>query len=171
MLKLLGLLFLFLGCFFWGWNKSLLLKCRILSLLELQKLLSLLHGEIQCGHTPLPEAFFLAEKKMKPPFDEFAGKLGKSLEEEEKRPFLKIWEDGLSSLKKTGLSGEDLSLIGEVGGRIQAVDVRMQLSVLRLYEELIRERVKKAREEYGTKARMYRYLGALSGLFVVILLF
>ena len=82
-----------------------------------------------------------------------------------------LWEEKLSLLGRTGLLSEDLDLIRELGGRIQSVDVGIQLEVLKFYEEMAGGRAKKAGEEYTVKARMYRYLGVLFGLFVVILLF
>ncbi len=171
MLKALGMACLFLGCFFWGFNKSLLLKGRITALTELQKLLNLICGEIRCGHTPLPEAFLLSGRKVRAPFGRFASELGESLLKEEKKTFVDLWEEKLSLLGRTGLLSEDLDLIRELGGRIQSVDVGIQLEVLKFYEEMAGGRAKKAGEEYTVKARMYRYLGVLFGLFVVILLF
>ena len=56
--------------------------------------------------------------------------LGESLlKEEEKTPFVDLWEEKLSLLGRTGLLSEDLDLIRELGGRIQSVDVGILLEV------------------------------------------
>lgn len=170
MLKLLGLLFLFVDCVFLGWNQSHGLKKRLELLEELKRLLLLLSGEIRCGHATLPEAFFQVGKKARSPYGEFFIKVSEELNGEVRKPLQEVFERQLKNLHSSGLWKEDLELLLDLGKALGYLDLTMQLSTLKLYEDMLDASIQKAAGEYGPKAKMYRYLGVLGGLFLVVLL-
>lgn len=170
MLRWMGLGFLFLGCSFFGVTKSRELKKRLEMLEEFRRVLLLLAGEIRCVRSTLPEAFERISGKVADPFDRFLKQVARQTEKDGKRPFFELYEEALQVFQGTPLKKEDRGLLRELGQQLGYLDVQMQLGTLELYEELVREEIQKAAAEYGQKARMYRYLGVLTGVFLVVFL-
>ncbi len=170
MLRLLGLGLLFTGCVLLGLHQSRSLKKRLELLEELKRILLLLTGEIRCGHATLPEAFLQIGKKARSPYREFFLKAAEELSGDVKKPMREVLEHQINNLQGFGLLPEDLELLLDLGKALGDLDLVMQLDTLKLYGEMLDASVKKAAGEYGPKAKMYRYLGVLGGLFLVVLL-
>lgn len=170
MLKSVGLLFLFLGCLFFGLTQSMDLKKRLKLLTELRRTLKLLSGEIRCVHSPLPEAFVRVGKKVSEPYSGFLQAAAEGMEGEKKRPLGEIFQENQSLFLGTALNKEDQEMILELGRQMGYLDITMQLQTLELFGEALEESINNAAEDYSKKAKMYRYLGVLTGLFLVMLL-
>lgn len=170
MLKMLGLFCLFLSCTLLGVSKSSNLRRRLELLEELRRVLLLLAGEIRCVRSPLPEAFRRIGTKAAAPYDTFLKRVANDMEGDSKKPFFVIFQEALEVFQDVPLSKEDRALLRELGQQLGYLDVQMQLKTLELYEEMVKEAIRKAAGEYGQKARMYRYLGVLLGVFLVVLL-
>ena len=160
MLKAAGLFLLFSGCFSLGIGKSRGLKKRLELLRELKKLLLLLSGEIRCAKTPLPEAFRKIGRKAEDPFGTFFQKVAEELTGEGRKLPETAFSRQMKLLKESPLTPEDRSY----------PDLSVQLETLKLFEENLEELIKKAAADYRGKAKVYRYLGALAGLFLVVFL-
>ena len=170
MLKVWGLVCLFLGCMVCGLASSENLKRRLELLEAFRRIMILLSGEIRCVHSTLPEALERIKEKAVPPFDCFLARICEDMKGENRKPLGELFERHLGILKESSLNEEDLLLIHELGKQLGYLDIAMQLQTLEYYEEMLDTSVKKAAGEYGKKARMYRYLGVLAGLFLVVLL-
>jgi len=170
MVKILGLLFLFAGCCMFGISQSQNLKKRTELLGELKCMIVYLAGEIRCMHETLPEAFQKISGRVKSPYREFLLEIAKEMERESKKPIADIFEEGIRKMKGCSLKREDLELIQNLGKQLGYLDVQMQLKNLELYEDFVEASLKKATAEYLQKARMYRYMGVLAGLFLVTIL-
>ena len=70
------------------------------------------------------------------------------------------WEERIAACEE---------LLRELGDRLGALDVENQLGSLELSLQKAWDQEKKAREEYQNKSRVFRYLGALGGLFLIVL--
>ena len=160
MLKAAGLFLLFSGCFSLGIGKSRGLKKRLELLRELKKLLLLLSGEIRCAKTPLPEAFRKIGRKAEDPFGTFFQKVAEELTGENRKLPETAFSRQMKLLKESPLTPEDRGY----------PDLSVQLETLKLFEENLEELIKKAAADYRGKAKVYRYLGALAGLFLVVFL-
>lgn len=170
MLKPVGLLFLFLGCLSCGLTRSLNLRKRLELLNEFRRVLILLSGEIRYIHSPIPEAFSRVGKKVAEPYRSFLLAVAARLEGEDKRPLGEVFEENRGFFDGTALTKEDRERILELGRQIGYLDLTMQLKTLELCRETLEDAIKKAAADYGEKAKMYRYLGVLAGLFLVVLL-
>ena len=73
-------------------------------------------------------------------------------------------------LKESPLTPEDRSFLLDLGKDLGYPDLSVQLETLKLFEENLEELIKKAAADYRGKAKVYRYLGALAGLFLVVFL-
>ena len=163
MLKAAGLFLLFSGCFSLGIGKSRGLKKRLELLRELKKLLLLLSGEIRCAKTPLPEAFRKIGRKAEDPFGTFFQKVAEELTGENRKLPETAFSRQMKLLKESPLTPD-------LGKDLGYPDLSVQLETLKLFEENLEELIKKAAADYRGKAKVYRYLGALAGLFLVVFL-
>ena len=170
MLKAAGLGCLFLGCVCFGMGKSANLRKRRELLEEFRRCLLLLSGEIRCVHSPLPDAFRQMGKKVAEPYRTLFTAVADGMEREEKIPLGEIFEENVRLLDRTVLLREDKGMILELGRQLGYLDIEMQLKTLELCETVLEDTIQKAAGDYSGKARIYRYLGVLTGLFLVVLL-
>ena len=170
MLTAAGLFLLFSACLSCGFGKSHALKKRLEFLRELKKALLLLSGEIRCAKTPLPDAFCKIGGKLREPLRFFFQSVAKELEGEGRKLPEIVFQDQLGCLGESAWNREDRAFLLELGKQLGCPDLSVQLQTLELFEEGLRELIKKASEDCREKAKIYRYLGALSGLFLVVLL-
>ncbi len=68
------------------------------------------------------------------------------------------------------ISRQEYEDLVKLGGMLGYLDVEMQLNILDYYLEQLKQSAKESRETAGSRRRLYRYLGLLSGMFLVLLL-
>ena len=100
----------------------------------------------------------------------FFQSVAKELEGEGRKLPEIVFQDQLGCLGESAWNREDRAFLLELGKQLGCPDLSVQLQTLELFEEGLRELIKKASEDCREKAKIYRYLGALSGLFLVVLL-
>lgn len=85
--------------------------------------------------------------------------------------FITAWESGVNEgTKSKGLNQKDISLLRGFGREFGASDTDGQLSHCALYNELISDGLKNAREEKTRKSKLYQMLGVFSGMAAALLL-
>ena len=82
-----------------------------------------------------------------------------------------IWNRNLNGIRKmlflTKKEQQDLEEFGQLLGRM---DMPMQLSAIQFYQEKIALSLAEAKEMAGNRQRLYRYLGALGGAALVLVI-
>lgn len=171
MLKFAGMAAIAAACTALGFCLSTELAKRIRSLWELERMTVMLKGEIEYAGTPLQEAFCALAHRMKPPFDSFLRRNVEAMAQHSGMTMGEIFRNSAERLKKEGaLTENDIQQLSSMGARLGYLDRKMQLRTMELYlEEVARER-KLAEEEYRQKAKVYRCLGILGGMFLILLL-
>ena len=69
------------------------------------------------------------------------------------------------------LKNEDLNLIRTFGNMLGKTDVEGQISEINQFAILLNGQIEKAKDEEGKNSKMYKSLGTIVGLGIVILLF
>lgn len=171
-LKLSGAILIITAAYLYGNNVSAAFRQRVRCLEELLMSLEMLQSEIGHGLTPLPEAFLNLGKRMNDPagslFLETAQymKLNRGLSARE------CW---MKALKKNFLEMEymkkDLHLLERFGRVWGKGDKKGQLAQVALMQESLRQALAEAREEQAKNGKIWRYLGLMGGITVVIFLF
>ena len=69
------------------------------------------------------------------------------------------------------LKGEDINLILSLGNMLGKTDVEGQMSEINQFCSLINEQIAIAEEEKNKNSKMYKSLGTIIGLAIVIILF
>ena len=174
MLKLLGGILGLLSCGAAGICMAEEKKQQLQSLKEIRQFFMLLSGEIRYGGTTLSEAIKAAagkQKKDKDSLKEAFTEIAVKMEGKAAGSFFEIWrEELLDKAKEVSLSGRNLEQLLRMGETLGGLDRETQLNSLNCYLEEIEREIIAEEKKIGEKVRLYRWLGALAGAFVWILL-
>lgn len=131
-----------------------------------QKLL-LLKGEIQYGHTSLPELFSYLGKDQKYRVDQFFLSLSRRLKKEQ-LPFYTVWRREVEDLaKELDISMEPLILVGQ---QLGSVNRQTELKNLELYMQQYERELAQKRERFREQKKVVRAVSISFGLALMLLL-
>lgn len=134
--------------------------------------LQMLETEISYNATPLP---ILLEKVGMRSKSDIAGlllKTSQKLKENVSHTFMEAWnivigEEG----SKTGFYSEDLELLKLLGSNLGSTNSENQVKYLRILMEETKRNYDRAIKEEDKNLKLYRHLGLLAGITIVIILF
>jgi stage III sporulation protein AB len=140
---------------------------------QLRALQSALQGlatEIAYGATPLPEAFCSLARTSQPPVADFFRSAAETLQNPGATA-QDAWQRGLTQLRQeSALLQSDLSVLGQLASVLGLSDRQDQERHLLLTVQQLSREETKAEEARASNERMWKYLGVLSGLLLVIVL-
>lgn len=143
---------------------------RLVNLLECQRALSVLRGEIQYGRTPLPEACREVEKRLHGAVQTFFCQVAQKLEEGTEQ-VEQIWretaEETLPSLQMKVQEREEWIRLGSTLGYL---DVEMQLRTMDLYLQQLQTSIHQADSDCRNRTRLYPLLGTFGGVLICLVL-
>lgn len=89
----------------------------------------------------------------------------------EDRNVMQVWPQAVDRIpKNTGLTSDDRKLLKDFSAALGTTDVDGQVAHCELYKTLAGTRLEQAREEKAKKGKLYRMLGAFSGVCVSLLI-
>lgn len=136
----------------------------------LQSMLQALATEIAYGSTPLPEAFLRLSQSSPAPIAGLFRKAATSLNDPGATAD-EAWQDGLVELQAhSALHQADLAILEQLGSLLGLSDrADQERHLLLAVQQLVREEAR-AEQLRQSNERMWRYLGVLSGILLVIVL-
>lgn len=149
------------------------LKEQIEELETIKKLLLMLRGEIKYSHSTLSEAFGSIGKRIKGPYGELLLKVAGQMDSMKGQTLAQIWEGCVAEpeyLKESALLKEEKEKWLHFGGQLGYLDKEMQVSTIELYLEQVQEEIKNAQENFKRNGKLYRMMGVMAGIFLVILM-
>lgn len=165
MVKLIGCVFILVASFSIGMNRSEELKKHLEDLEELKKLFCLLKSELEYTHAPFSEVFDKVAKKVSSSFSKWLQELAIKLQEKTNGSFDEIWILTIKEhLKASKLKEEDVQELQAIGKQLEYINQ------LNLYIEGLEYKIIQTRNTYQAKRKLWRSLGIMGGLFLVILL-
>lgn len=169
-IKIIGLIIIFITCAGIGFVLSSYLSKRVNELRELQSHLLILENEIGFMSRVLSEAFFNSSKsnsnisKLFIKVSEYMRNYETSANEALKR--------GIEEMKATlCLNAEDIKILKNFGGILGNSDVDGQKKNIKMTIELLKIQEEKAEEDKKSHGKMYKSLGMLTGIALVVILF
>lgn len=151
----------------WGWTITSLLLRRPKELREMRTALQMLETEISYAGTPLPLAVQMIKQRLTGQTSLFFERL----ESEMMRHHLagEAWQRSVDVLYPSmAWTREDRSILLALGPTLGLSDKQDQLKHLRLCQERLAEAEQSAAERVDEKVRLYRSLGLLTGLLLVL---
>lgn len=136
----------------------------------LSNLINILQNKMKFTHKPLGDILQETAKiKENTKVAEIFSKTGQKLKEQK---IEEAWNEAIQEQKfYLNLKSEDISLIQTLGNVLGKTDIEGQMSEINQFQILLKNQLKKAEKEKDKNAKMYKSLGTIIGLAIVILLF
>lgn len=168
LVKLLGIVLIGLSAAMIGCQMSWNLKKRIDMLVSIRYILEELANEACYGREILGEIIHEISRKVTGVEKEWLLILYDKIKITGECAFYVAWKESLLTLQNSALKKEDLELIENFGTRIVNLNEDRLNGLIGGYVAALNERVDNLKTEYGVKARLYKSLGVLVGLFIII---
>ncbi|MCL2528128.1 MAG: stage III sporulation protein AB [Defluviitaleaceae bacterium] len=144
---------------------------RIKDLQEFKKALMILSSEIEHMRAPLPIACANIAKRTREPISTLFSDFAALLTDNEGETAYQLWAQALSLQKKRAhLAAEDWDVIEGFGKTLGYLDKQMQQSAITATVEYINEKTTSLQTQSEKNRRMYRSLGVIGGLLLVVVL-
>lgn len=175
-LRILGAFFVMLASTGIGLYFGSGIRDRLGKMQMLKQHFQMIRGDIGYSGTTLPEALHAMSERLleageETAFQQFYEEVSKRLLAREGISFQEIWEEAVEHhLKKTTLTQRDLQLLSSLGGQFGYLDRDMQLKTIDLYLARLEEERLQEMQKAGEKMRLYRTLGILAGVFLVVVM-
>lgn len=143
---------------------------RVKELKILSSLINILQNKIKFTHKPLAVVFKEISKTQKEnKISEIFLKASKKLQNQKLED---AWNEAISEGHfYLNLTSEDIDLVKSLGNVLGKTDIEGQMSEIEQFKILLKKQIKNAEEEKNKNSKMYRSLGTIIGLAIVIVLF
>ena len=166
MIKIILLLLLFSSSSFIGMLFSNKYKARVKELKELKNGLNIFKTKIRFTYEPIPELF----KEIAPSLIKNIGDIFENASTKMKRKTAgQAWIEAVEEAN-TNLTKEDLSLIKGLHKLLGKTDLDGQVSEIELTSTFLDTQIEKAEKERVKNEKLYKTLGTVVGLAIVIIL-
>lgn len=139
---------------------------RVSELKEMKNGLNMFMTKIKFTYEAIPESFAEIGENV-------GGKIGyiftKASQKMQSLPAGEAWEEALETVE-TSLSKEDKDVLGKLGRMLGKTDLEGQVSEIKLVQNFLNTQITLAEEEKQKNEKLYKTLGGVIGLAVVILL-
>ncbi len=141
-------------------------KCRVKDLKTMRNILNILETKIKYAYEPLPQIFDDIAKE----FDDSIGEIFLVTKENMKELSAgEAWNLGLTN-SNTSMNDEDINVLKNFKKLLGKTNVEGQLSEIELMKRYIDIQIQKAEEEDKKNEKLYKNLGIIVGLAIVIIL-
>jgi stage III sporulation protein AB len=171
MLKFVGAACIMGAAVAFGESKARFLEQRVRQLQQFQRSLKLLTAEITFSRSLLPAAFMQVSKQSDPPIRELYGCAADLLSAERELTAREAWEQALGRVyPQSSFIAADREIIGSLGVSLGVSQQEGQIKQIQLAEQHLSFALEAARENRQRQAKLWRYLGFISGAALIILL-
>ncbi len=137
---------------------------------DIKMSLFLLSGELEYHQMPLPEAMRMTGTKHKGRMSDFFQNTGKELEKKEGNSLITVWQKQAErTMKNAPLKKEQKEEFSEIGIYFAQADSMVRKNALEFYFARLEEEMAQIRGTGKDKAYLYRMMGMLGGIFLLIL--
>jgi stage III sporulation protein AB len=172
MVKVLGSVLIVVASTLIGFRIAARYANRSRQLRQFISALKLLETEIFYAATPLPDACRRIAKLSPTPVGAFFRQVAENLMDGQGRTATEVWREALLAMKdELALKESDRSVLIAFGQTLGVSDREDQIKHIHLAIAQLSAEEVSAREEQLKSEKMWRYLGALLGLTLVILLY
>ena len=143
-------------------------KNRVIELREFKNAINILEAKIKFTYEPIPEIFKEMAKNLE---KSISGIFKIASEYIETSTTKEAWNKAIEESKPNlSLNNEDINIIQSLGNLLGKTDVEGQISEIEVTSNFIDAQIVKAEGEKKKNEKMYRSLGTIVGLAIVIIL-
>ena len=169
-LRILGVLLTMGACTALGMYWANLGAFRLQDLLEFKKALLILKSEIEYAATPLPEAMSNIALRVSNPVSKLFSNFADGLANNEGETAYRIWLAAIEAEKRGSFLVEnDWEIISAFGKTLGYLDKQMQLDTIRFTVDYVEQQLEQLQTENAKNQRMYRSLGVIGGVLLLVL--
>ncbi len=165
-IKYIILFFIFMSVSYIGLALASRYKNRVRDLKNIRNILNIIETKIKYTYEPLPQIFLEISQ-------EFTGGISElfktSVEQMKSVSAGEAWKYALEC-SNTSLNSEDLEILKKLENLLGKTNAEGQLSEIELMNNFIDIQIKKSEEEQNKNEKMYKNLGVIVGLAIVIIL-
>lgn len=170
MVKMVGTVLVLVSAYALGSLFALKLREQERWLKEMKLALFLLMGELDYRQMPMPEALERTGRHENGCVDVFFKAMSAELEKKEGIPLRELWkQQACKHLKDSPLTKKQQEEFAELGMCFAETDKETRKQAVEFYLNRLEEEIKVLRETGGDRGYLYRALGMLGGMFLVIL--
>ena len=141
---------------------------RLKELISIKSALNIFENKIKFTQSPLAEIFKQiaensSEKNVKNIFRTLNTEIKQNVN------MHKSWENAINT-KESNLSNEDKKILIDMGKILGTTDIEGQVSNIRITSSFIDRQIEKAEQEKEKNVKLFRTLGIVSGLTIIIIL-
>ena len=171
MIKLLGVVLILFAGTMLGFQQAAKYAERPRQLRQLAHALQRLETEIGYGHTPLPEALKRTAAASPEPISSMLLSAASGVEREEGLGFQESWKQAvLRHWSETSMRGSEQAALLRLGSTLGISDKEDQMKHLRLALLQLKAEEDAARDDQGRYEKMWKSLGILIAVLIVILM-
>lgn len=148
-------------------------KNRVKQLQELKIILNTIETKIKFTQQPLTEIFkeIVHHKNSKNSKNGINIIFKEASEKIDMECFKKVWSESIYKAKeKLDLTQEDIDIIESMGKTLGTTDIEGQIKEIEIIKDFIENQIEKAEEERKKNEKMYKMLGGIAGIGIVIIL-
>ena len=143
---------------------------RLKELNDLSNLINILKNKIKFTHKPLGE--ILEEISSIRKDTKISQKFSKTGQKLENKKVEEAWNEAISEEKfYLNLRSDDIELMRTLGNVLGKTDIEGQMSEISQFSNLLKTQIKNAENEKNKNSKMYKSLGTIIGLAIVIILY
>lgn len=160
------LLIIFLACMYIGRIISIQYKNRVEELQEMKKSLLGLETKMKYTYEILPEIFIEISKGLKQNISNIFENASLFMKEKNAK---EAWIEAIQT-SNTSMTKEDLEILKGFGKLLGKTDIEGQVGQIELTNQFLDAQIEKAQKERAKNEKLYKTLGTVFGLAIVILL-
>lgn len=165
-LKCILLLLVFIATAYVGLLMSNKYKNRVVDLKEMQCALNMLETKIKFTYSPLPDIFEEIAEHVNPNISHIFRMASIKMDTINAK---EAWEQAID-VSYTNLNKEDINTIKSLSKLLGKTDAEGQVSEIQLVKKFLETQIEKAENECKKNEKLYRTLGIVSGMGIVIIL-
>lgn len=170
-MKIIGSICIVLSGIAVGWLYGEKIEKRYKELLDLKRTFQIIYSDISYASTSFLEVLQHVKSQSLKEFQPFFGYVEAEIRYKSKRKLTEIWEEGMElHLQELHLIEKDRIELMQVGRNIGNIDRKQQLCMLQIYLDKLEITLQELLQEKEKKIKLYRTLGMLGSVFVVVML-
>ena len=167
-IKFIILITIFAGSTSIGFLMSKKYKNRVIELREFKNAINTLETKIKFTYEPIPEIFKQISENLQNNISKIFERASKYIGDCTTK---QAWNKAIEEIKPNlSLNNEDIKIMQDLGNLLGKTDVSGQISEIEVTSSFIDTQIIKAEDERKKNEKMYRNLGTIVGLAIVIIL-
>lgn len=169
--KAAGCLLILAATSAWGSKAACELGQRYEQARQLELLMIRLRSEILYARTCLGDVFLSLGDEFPDPYASWMRLMCQEMEKRQGSAFFEIWRDAVAKcLADSALPDKDRNRLADLGSQLGEADLEIQIRALDLYLEELKRSMEDMREEMKNKQKLFRCMGIMAGLFIMVFL-